>query len=68
VRGKESLAWERRMPEYRHCRHCTGDCHRTCVFGDFGQCIHGWNEKPPRQFTWQLLLTRRFWHRVFRGV
>jgi hypothetical protein len=56
------------MPEYRHCRHCTGDCNRTCVFGDDGQCIHGWNEKPPRQFTWQLLLTRRFWRRVLRGT
>jgi hypothetical protein len=39
------------MPERRHCRHCLG----------------GWNGKHSRQFTWQLLLTRKWWHRVFRG-
>jgi hypothetical protein len=32
-----------------------------------GQCIHGWNGKRPRQFTWQVLLTRRWWHRVLWG-
>ena len=60
------------MPQYRHCRHCLGDCPGNCLIGDSGQCIHGWNEKRPRQFSWQLLLTRRFWdqvwHRVLRGI
>jgi len=60
------------MREYRHCRHCLGDCPGTCLLGDSGRCLHGWNEKRPRQFRWQLLLTRRFWdrvrHRVLRGI
>jgi hypothetical protein len=30
--------------------------------------MHGWNEKRPRQFSWQLLLTRKWWHRVFWGA
>jgi hypothetical protein len=68
VRQKEFLPRERHMPEYRHCRHCMGDCPGNCLIGDSGRCIHGWNEKRPRQFTWQLLLTRKWWHRVFRGV
>jgi hypothetical protein len=34
---------------------------------DDGQCIHGWNGKRPRGFTWQVLLTRRWWHRVLWG-
>jgi hypothetical protein len=56
------------MPEVRrarHCRHCAGDCD-GCLLGG-GRCIHGWNERPPRQFTWQVLLSRRWWHRVFWG-
>jgi hypothetical protein len=60
------------MPEVRqgrqsrHCRHCAGDCPGNCLLGD-GQCIHGWNEKPPLYFAWRLLLTRRFWHRFLWG-
>jgi hypothetical protein len=30
--------------------------------------MHGWNEKHPRQFRLQLLLTRKWWHGVFWGV
>jgi hypothetical protein len=45
-----------------------GDCPGNCLLGDSGRCIHGWNEKPSRQFSWQLLLTGRFWRRVFRGI
>jgi len=30
--------------------------------------MHGWNETPPRQFKWQLVLTHGWWHRVFWGV
>jgi len=56
------------MPQYRHCRHCLGDCPGNCLIGDSGRCLHGWNEKPPRQFSWQLLLTGGFWRRVFRGI
>ena len=59
---------ERRMPEARHCRHCLGDCPGSCLIGQPGRCIHGWNGKHPRQFRWQLLLTRRWWDRVLRGV
>jgi hypothetical protein len=55
------------MPERRHCRHCLGDCPGDCLF-DSGRCIHGWHDKPQRQFTWQLLLTRKWWHRVFWGT
>jgi hypothetical protein len=55
------------MPERRHCRHCLGDCPGDCLF-DTGRCIHGWHDKPSRQFTWQLLLTRKWWHRVFWGA
>jgi hypothetical protein len=61
---------ERYMPEarqFRHCRHCAGGCPGDCLLGD-GQCIHGWNEKRPGQFTWQALLTRRLWDRVLWGV
>jgi hypothetical protein len=29
--------------------------------------MHGWNEKPPRQFSWQLLVTRNWWRRVIWG-
>ena len=57
------------MPEVsriRHCRHCAGDCPGDCLVDDF-RCIHGWNGKHPRQFRWQLVLTRRWWHRVFWG-
>ena len=57
---------ERRMPEIRHCRHCWGDCPGDCLVGESGQCIHGWNEKPPRQLG-KKLLSRRWWHRVFWG-
>jgi hypothetical protein len=30
--------------------------------------MHGWNTKRPRQFSWQQLLTRKWWHRVFWGI
>jgi hypothetical protein len=36
------------------------------MLGD-GQCIHGWNGKRPREFTWRVLLMRRWWHRVLWG-
>jgi len=55
------------MPEIRHCRHCLGDCLGDCLVGD-GICIYGWNGRRPRQFSWQLLLTRRWWRRVFWGT
>jgi hypothetical protein len=51
----------------RHCRHCLGGCDGNCVIGDGRQCIHGWNGKRQRTFYWQLVLTRRWWHRVFWG-
>jgi hypothetical protein len=57
------------MPEVRqprHCRHCAGDCPGDCLLPD-GHCIHGWNGKHPRWFTWQLLLNRRWWRRVLWG-
>jgi hypothetical protein len=58
------------MPEVgppRHCRHCLGDhCPGDCLLAD-GQCIHGWNGNRPRDLRWQLLLTRRWWHRVLWG-
>jgi GTPase SAR1 family protein len=59
--------FNRVMPAARHCRHCLGDCPGDCLFGDSGLCIHGWNTKRPRQFSWQMLLTRKWWHRVFWG-
>jgi hypothetical protein len=52
----------------RHCRHCLGDCPGTCLIGESGQCIHGWNTKHHRQFRPQLVLSRRWWHRVFWGT
>jgi hypothetical protein len=36
------------------------------MLGD-GQCIHGWNGHRPREFTWRVLLQRRWWHRVLWG-
>jgi hypothetical protein len=52
----------------RHCRHCAGDCGGECLLGaGEGSCIHGRNGKRPRVFTWQVLLTRRWWHRVLWG-
>jgi hypothetical protein len=52
----------------RHCRHCAGACGGECIRGlPPGQCIHGWNGKRPRVFTWQVLLTRRWWRRVLWG-
>jgi hypothetical protein len=57
------------MPEdrpARHCRHCAGNCPGDCLLGG-GQCIHGWNGKRPRDVTWRMLLTRRWWHRVLWG-
>jgi hypothetical protein len=51
----------------RHCRHCLGDCPGDCLLGD-DWCIHGRNEKRPRTFTWQVLLTRRWWDRVLWGL
>jgi len=56
------------MPAARHCRHCLGDCPGDCLIGDSGQCIHGWSTTRPRQFGWQRLLTRQWWHRVFSGI
>jgi hypothetical protein len=56
------------MPEARHCRHCMGDCGGGCLISQPGRCIHGWNGKHPRQFSWQLLLNRRWWHRVLWGT
>jgi hypothetical protein len=51
----------------RHCRHCMGEgCLGNCLIGG-GQCIHGWHDKPPGLPRWQLLLTRRWWHRVLWG-
>lgn len=51
----------------RHCRHCLGDgCSGDCMTGD-GQCIHGWNGARPADFTWRVLLDRRWWHRVLWG-
>jgi hypothetical protein len=54
------------MPEIRHCRHCWGNCLGECLLESV-RCIHGWNEKPSRQFRWQLLLTRRWWRLVLWG-
>jgi len=51
----------------RHCRHCAGNCPGDCLLDDSGRCMHGWNEKPPRQFSWQLLVTRNWWRRVIWG-
>ena len=56
------------MPERRHCRHCLGDCPGDCLIGDSGRCIHGWNHKHSRQFSLQLVLTRKWWHRLFRCI
>jgi hypothetical protein len=56
------------MPQARHCRHCAGNCPGDCLIGDTGRCMHGWNEKHPRQFRLQVLLTREWWNRVFWGV
>jgi hypothetical protein len=57
------------MPEPRHCRHCYGGgCNGSCLIGQTGRCIHGWNGKHPHQFTWQMLLTRGWWHRVLHGI
>lgn len=56
------------MPMARHCRPCLGDCLGDCLLGDTGRCIHGWNEKHPSQFSWRMLLTRGWWHRVFWGI
>jgi hypothetical protein len=53
-------------PSPRHCRHCLGNHSGDCLLGD-GQCIHGWNEKRPRLSPWQLLRSRRWWHRVLWG-
>jgi hypothetical protein len=55
------------MPEVRHCRHCWGDCPGDCLAAESGICIHGWNGRRAWQFRWQLLLNRRWWHRVFWG-
>jgi hypothetical protein len=52
----------------RHCRHCLGNCSGDCLLGDSGRCIHEWNRKPSQLPRWQLLLTRRWWRRVFWGV
>jgi len=56
------------MPAARHCRHCLGDCPGNCLIGDSGRCIHGWNAKRPRQFRWQQLANRKWWHRIFWGI
>jgi hypothetical protein len=57
------------MTQTQHCRHCLGDCQGTCLQGGApGRCIHGWNQRPPRQFKPRYLLSRRWWHNVFWGV
>jgi hypothetical protein len=56
------------MPELRHCQHCLGDCPGDCLLGNSGRCIHGWNDNHSRQFSWQVILTRKWWHRVFWGA
>ena len=51
----------------RHCRHCLGDgCGGECLFPD-GTCMHGWNGHRPRDVTWRIVLSRRWWHRVLWG-
>jgi hypothetical protein len=55
------------MAEMRHCRHCYGNCDGGCLIGDTGRCIHGWNEKHPRQFRPRHLLLRGWWRQVLRG-
>jgi len=59
---------EARQPRHcRHCRHCWGGgCPGSCLLAD-GTCIHGWNGKRPRELRWRVLLTRRWWDRVFWG-
>ena len=52
----------------RHSRHRAGDCPGDCLLGESGRCLHGWDEKRARRFSWQLLLTRTWWRRVFGGV
>jgi hypothetical protein len=49
-----------------HCRHCTGGHPGACLIGEH-RCVHGWNGRHPRAFRWQLVLTRRWWHRVLWG-
>jgi hypothetical protein len=57
------------MTRPRHCRHCAGDCPGDCLIDDAGvMCIHGWNQRPPREFRWQILINRRWWRRVFWGI
>jgi hypothetical protein len=56
------------MTHPRHCRHCAGNCPGDCIIDDSGMCMHGWNVKPRRYFSWQMLLTRRWWRRVLWGV
>ena len=68
--GPRTAMWQvpgKSVSEIRHCRHCMDDCLGDCLLDEAGLCIHGWNEKPHRQFSWRLLLTRRLWHRVFWG-
>ena len=68
-RAAREIPAERHMPEIRqarHCRHCAGNCPGDCLLSD-GQCIHGRNGERPLPFMWQLLVTRRFWHRVLWG-
>jgi hypothetical protein len=56
------------MPVARHCRHCLGDCPGSCLIDEQGRCIHGWSGTRPRQFRWQLVLTRKWWQRVLYGT
>jgi hypothetical protein len=63
------VSQERHVPEKRHCRHCYGDCQGVCLSSTVpGRCIHGWDERPPRQFQLRWLLRRGWWHRVFWGA
>jgi hypothetical protein len=67
--GHARFLAERCMSEARqtrHCRHCWGKCDGYCLLDD-GTCIHGWNGKHPRHFTWRAMLTRRLWVRVLWG-
>jgi hypothetical protein len=58
--------WMSEARQARHCRHCWGKCDGYCLLAD-GTCIHGWNGKRPRHFTWRAMLTRRLWVRVLWG-
>jgi hypothetical protein len=58
------------MTTIRHCRHCMGNCMGECLVDDTGRCLH--SSRIPGGLPWrmraQLVLSRRWWRRVFRGV